>query len=127
MEICIPRQQPRAMIRRATSMSDYDAERWVSLYRAALLELEYALMAGRIQDARNEIAARILKLHNIPGLHTEERQAIDDAMNSLRVLERAEIKYAEDQQKKAARETIERLRKLEPAVLRTVGSSRKGA
>jgi hypothetical protein len=115
------------MIRAATSMPDHDTQRWVSLYRAALLELEHALMAGRIQDARDEIAARILKLHDIPGLHSEERQAIDDALSSLRVLERAEVKYMEDEQRKAAREALERLRKLEAAILRTARSSSKSA
>jgi hypothetical protein len=40
-------------------MSDYDKEKWVQLYRAAMLELEHAKMAGRIQDTRIEIAARI--------------------------------------------------------------------
>jgi hypothetical protein len=53
-------------------MSEYDKEKWVELYRAALLELEHAKMTGRIGDARTEIAVRIEKLHNIPGLHAKK-------------------------------------------------------
>ena len=61
-------------------MPDPDKEHWVDLYRMAMMELENAQLAGRIGDARIEIAARLEKLRDIPGLHTVETQAIDDAL-----------------------------------------------
>ena len=94
-------------------MSDYDKEKWVELYRTALLELEHAKMAGRIRDTRTEIAARIEKLHDIPGLHAQEGQAIEDALNSLRTLEREEARYEADGQR-IAEAAIEKLRALAP-------------
>jgi hypothetical protein len=36
-------------------MSDYGQAKWFQLYARAMLELEHALMAGRIMDARGEI------------------------------------------------------------------------
>ena len=90
-------------------MSDYDKEKWVELYRTALLELEHAKMTGRIGDARTEIAARVEKLHDIPGLHAKERQAIEDALNSLRTLEREEGRYAADE-RRIAEIALEKLR-----------------
>ena len=57
-------------------MADPDKELWVDLYRMAMMELENAKIAGRIGDARIEIAARLAKLRQIPGLHTVEKQAI---------------------------------------------------
>ena len=94
-------------------MSDYDKEKWVELYRTALLELEHAKMTGRIGDARTEIAVRIEKLHNIPGLHAKERQAIEDALNSLRSLEREEERYAADE-RRIAETALEKLRSIAP-------------
>ena len=96
-------------------MSEYDKEKWVELYRAALLELEHAKMRGRIGDARTEIAARIEKLHHIPGLHAKERQAIEDALNSLRSLEREEERYAADE-RRVAETALEKLRFIAPRV-----------
>jgi len=55
-------------------MVEYDKEKGVGLYRAAFRELEHAKMTGRIGAARNEIAERLDKLRDLPGLHSEERQ-----------------------------------------------------
>ncbi len=89
-------------------MTEYEKEKWVELYRTTLLELEHAKMAGRIGDARTEIAARIEKLHSIPGLHAEERQAIDDALGALRILEReGERRVADDDGKSPERNQID--------------------
>jgi hypothetical protein len=57
----------------------YDKESWLALYEAALIELEYATLYGRIKDARIEIVARVEKLQTMPGLHAEKRHAITDA------------------------------------------------
>ena len=83
-----------------TEMTDYDQEKWVDLYQAAMLELEHSLMAGRLQDARPEILKRIEKLRDMPGLHREERQAVEDALSGLRMLEREEERYAAAQHAK---------------------------
>lgn len=45
-------------------------------------------MAGRIADTRAEIMKRIEALRDIPGPHDEERIALNDALSSLRFLER---------------------------------------
>ena len=51
------------------SLSDYDQEKWVEVYKSAVLELEQFLIAGRIADARAEIVKRIEALRNTPGSH----------------------------------------------------------
>jgi hypothetical protein len=84
-------------------MRDRDKELWVDLYRMAMMELENAKMAGRIGDARNEIAARLEKLHDIPGLHIVEKQAIDDALSGLHSLERTEEQDADTERRVAER------------------------
>ena len=74
------------------SVSGYDQEKWVEFYKSAVLELEQSLIAGRIADARAEIVKRIEALRNIPGLHGDERQAIEDALNTLGLLDREDAK-----------------------------------
>jgi hypothetical protein len=76
-------------------MSTFE-EKWVTLYRTALVELEHAKMSGRIESARSEIAARVEKLRTMPGLYTDERQAIADALSALRALELEESRYGAD-------------------------------
>lgn len=99
-------------------MANYENEKWVDLYRSAMLEFHHSLMAGRISDARGAITARIEKLRGIPGLHAAERQAIEDALSGLRVLEREDIRYAEDKKRELAQAALERLRSLEPKIAR---------
>ena len=94
------------------SADDYDNEDWLRLYQRALLELENAKMAGRIGDARTEIAARIEKLRDLPGLHADERHAIEDALNALRSLERVE--EHEENERRIAELAIEKLRVIAP-------------
>jgi hypothetical protein len=76
-------------------MPDNEKELWVDLYRMAMMELANAKIAGRIGDARIEIAARLEKLRDMPDLHTDERQAIDEALTSLHSLERDEERAAD--------------------------------
>jgi hypothetical protein len=90
-------------VRDRERMRDRDKELWVDLYRMAMMELENAKMAGRIGDARNEIAARLEKLHDIPGLHIVEKQAIDDALSGLHSLERTEEQDADTERRVAER------------------------
>jgi hypothetical protein len=97
-------------------MTSYENEQWVELYRGAMMEFQHSLMESRIFDARTEIAARVEKLSGIPGLHAEERQAITDALNGLRMLENEQIRHQKDQQEKLAHEAMEKLRSLEPRI-----------
>jgi hypothetical protein len=49
-------------------MEDYKQEDWVSLYHSALIELEQAKIAGRINAAQKAIVARVETLRALPGL-----------------------------------------------------------
>jgi hypothetical protein len=104
-------------------MSDYQNEDWVTVYRSAIVELEHAKMSGRIDAARNAIVSRILKLHDMPGLHTEERRAIADALSGLRVLQEEEERYNEDQKRHALEGALEKLRYIAPAILKNQGET----
>ena len=94
-------------------MPDQDKELWVDLYRMAMMELENAKIAGRIGDARIEIAARLEKLREIPGLHTVEKQALDDALGALRSLERIEERDGDDE-RRIAEKALQSLRVIAP-------------
>jgi hypothetical protein len=99
-------------------METYDAEDWVTLYRAAIVELQHAKMSGRIEAARSAIMARLETLRHMPGLHPDERQAIADALSGLSVLTREEAQYNDDQKRRAVEEALERLRHIAPTILR---------
>jgi hypothetical protein len=94
-------------------MPDSDKELWVDLYRMAMMELENAKIAGRIGDARIEIAARLERLRDIPGLHTVEKQAIDDALSGLHSLEHTEERDA-DTERRIAERALQSLRVIAP-------------
>ncbi|HKS75640.1 MAG TPA: hypothetical protein VJQ82_20685 [Terriglobales bacterium] len=90
-------------------MHQRDHQKWVELFHAALLELERAKMMGRIGDARSAIASRLEQLHTLPDLHTEERNAIADALAVLRSLER-EQQVHEAHERRVAEEALEKLK-----------------
>ena len=75
---------------------------WPEAYCKAIWELENALVAGYIFEAREEIANRLVELDNLPGLHTEERLAISEALQSLRGLEHEDQRYEATEIAKAA-------------------------
>ena len=95
-------------------MTEHDQEKWVELYKAAVLELKQSLMARRIADARAEIVKRIEALRDIPGLHEEERQAIEDALNSLQFLEREDVAITAEEERNKAAAALERLLVIAP-------------
>ena len=100
-------------------MSDYDQEKWVEVYKSAVLELEQSLIVGRIADARAEIVKRIEGLGSIPGLHEEERQAIEDALNNLNFLQRENATaITAEEERAAAQAALERLRSIVPRIKR---------
>lgn len=96
----------------------HENEKWFSLYQSALVELERATMTGRIGDARNSIAARLQELKGMPKLHMEERQAIEDALNGLKMLEREEERYQAEERRIAER-ALEILRRIAPKLEKT--------
>ena len=81
-------------------MNEYDQEKWFDLNKSAILELKRAAMTGRIGEARDGIATRLQELEELPDLHTEERQAISDALSTLRMLEREEERFAAEDKKR---------------------------
>ena len=95
-------------------MFEYDKEKWVEVYQAALLELKQSLMAGRIADASAEIVKRIEALREIPGQHKEERQAIEDALNTLQFLKREDAEITADNERKEAAAALDRLLEILP-------------
>jgi hypothetical protein len=90
-------------------------KKWVRMYEEALMEVRHAKMRGRIGNARAEILARIESLKSIPGLHAQEDQAIDDALNALRFLEHEEDRYDENQRRESL-EVASRLQSLGPRI-----------
>jgi hypothetical protein len=102
-------------------MKDYESEDWVSLYRSALVELEQARMVGRIEAAQKAIVVRMEKLRTLPGLHPEERQAIEDALHGLDSLIREHERYDAEQKRLALERSLEKLRFIGPAVERSNG------
>jgi len=99
-------------------IEDYKNEDWVSLYQAALIELEQAKISGRITAARDAIVARMEKLCGMPGLHSEERQAIDDALRALRILRLEEARFDAEAGRRAVENSLENLRSISPTIQR---------
>lgn len=65
-------------------MEDFSDEKWMQLYRSALVESNHSRLAERVAEAREEINAGLER----PGLRTSESQAMRDALRGLRVLAR---------------------------------------
>jgi hypothetical protein len=98
---------------------DFQDEKWLDLYRTAILELEHAKITGRIEDARLAIVLRVEKLQTLPGLHDEERQAITDALSGLRVLQHEQDRYDADEKKRILDRSLQALKSVGPAIQRS--------
>jgi hypothetical protein len=98
------------------SHENYENEEWFGLYRDAMLELEHAKMTGRISDTRTAVIARLEKLKDMPRFQTEEREAIDDALRGLKVLEREEAAYQDDEKQRIVERALTSLRPLASAI-----------
>jgi len=107
-------------------MTDYEHESWLALYQAALVELEHAKMSGRIKATRTAISARLEKLSSIPGLHTEERQAIEDCQRMLQLLEGEEHRYNDEQKRRALEEAEQKLRSIAPGIQKRFNDKAQG-
>jgi hypothetical protein len=91
-------------------MEDFQKEDWVSIYQSGLTELEHARISGRIEAAEKAIVSRMEKLLTMPGLHSEERHAIEDAIPILGILEREEARYDAERKRFAVGSLLEKLR-----------------
>jgi len=96
--------------------ADYDQEKWVELYKKAILELEHAKMTDRIGDARAELAARVEQLRDVPGLHAAEIQAIDDAYRTLQRLEGEEERYSAEEKRRAIEAALHQPHSIAPKI-----------
>ena len=73
-------------------------------------------MTGRIGVARTEISARVETLRNLPGLHADEREGIEDALRTLRFLEQEEARYEESEKRRLLEEVLSKLHSIEPKI-----------
>jgi hypothetical protein len=65
-----------------------DDDSWREVFRMAMLELDSTKLQARIICAKQAISRRVKELGSDHGGTPEECQAISDALNSLRVLQR---------------------------------------
>jgi hypothetical protein len=100
------------------AMEDFHQEDWVALYQSALVELEQAKMSGRIEAAKGAIVARMERLCTMPGLHPQERQAIEDALRSLRLLKQEEERFDAEEGRQAAERSLQNLRSVGATIQR---------
>jgi len=75
-------------------------------------------MAGRIIEARTAIVSRMEKLTTLPGLHPQERRAIEDALRSLRLLEKEDARLTEEEGRRAIDHALEKLRSVKDSIER---------
>jgi hypothetical protein len=87
---------------------------WVSIYQAALIELEQAKISGRITEAQKAIIGSIEILSSMPNIQPEEKNALDHAVRSLRGLEEDEPEAL----RRAVTKTLDDLHLLGPAIRR---------
>jgi hypothetical protein len=73
--------------RAESSASAASSSKWQEFYQAALLELDSRKMPQRISDARHAICDRAEEL--LAASTTDERSALNDALQALRVLEQS--------------------------------------
>ena len=99
-------------------VEDYQKEDWIALYHSALVELEQAKMSGRIEAAKAAIVARMEKLCTMPGLHPEERRAIEDALRGLNLLKQEEARFDAEAARRAVERSLENLRSVGPTIQR---------
>jgi hypothetical protein len=74
-----------SQIARSLSGSAGPGGEWHELYQAAMLELDNGKMSKRIFDARHAILDRAEEI--LMGAPSDERGALNDALQALRVLE----------------------------------------
>jgi hypothetical protein len=73
-------------------MIDMEYPEWQKAYREALLEVNPGKLSSRICDAETAIMMRLIALQASSD-GRREREAIEDALSGLRVLQREKLKY----------------------------------
>jgi len=71
---------------------------WQNEYQAALVELDREKLSERVEGAETAIYKRLQQISQSSD-HFAERQVIEDALNSLRVLKRDELGFPDWQNK----------------------------
>jgi hypothetical protein len=94
----------------------------VTLYKWRSWDCSVLRRRAGSKDARIEMAARIVKLRNAPGLHAQEISAIDKAHRILRLLESEEKRLAAKQKRRAIEETLRQVRSIAPKIEKLTGS-----
>jgi hypothetical protein len=101
-------------------VNEYEQQKWFELYKAAMLELDRAVITGRIGDARAEMITRLEKLGQHPGLHQDEYHTIQDALRNMQLLEIEEAHLAAEDKKRLLHETAQKLQGVAPKFKRPV-------
>jgi hypothetical protein len=70
---------------------------WRKSYLAALLETDWTKMPNRLQEAEAELRERERVLSEDHGGTAQERQAIADAINGLKMLQRDVVEWQKRQ------------------------------
>lgn len=77
-------------------MSEFEYPKWQEPYQQAMLELDSEKLRQKILDAESAIYSRLQQLTDGEA-HTdgakEERLAIEDAISSLRVLQKEKLEF----------------------------------
>jgi hypothetical protein len=71
-------------------MGTHEQDEWFGWYSLAMPEIDHDKMAGQIGAARKALIACLEELRDVPGPHSEEVQAIEDALNCLHAMEHCE-------------------------------------
>jgi hypothetical protein len=66
---------------------------WESAYREAVLETDLVKVLGKIDSARTTLCACLLEL-GVSGEHVAERQRLMDALSTLDLIKRVELKVS---------------------------------
>ena len=65
---------------------------WEELYAAAVLETDPAKISDRIDHAQDALRERWQTLHQTPHAHDRERRRLEDAMRTLNLIRKAELR-----------------------------------
>jgi predicted DNA-binding protein (UPF0278 family) len=71
---------------------------WQNEFQAAILELDREKLEGRVMAAETAIFKRLQAIAQSSD-HSSEREAIEDALSSLRTLKRNELRFPDWEEK----------------------------
>jgi hypothetical protein len=85
-------------------------EKWIKLYKAALLESDPSRLPGRIADARAALTERLEALRKTSPPAERERRTIEEALNSLQLLERRKMEVTKEEKRNQRETAFKRLK-----------------